>query len=155
MSDLPPPQPLPPGDGAAKPALALVRPLWFLAGCLALALGILGIFLPLLPTTPFVLLAAACFARSSSRVHDWLLAHQSFGPLIRNWRDHGAISRRGKRAALLGMAAAFLLSLALGLPLYALVIQAGVLSLTALWIWTRPEGPRGPRPPRDRQGRAR
>ena len=143
MSDLPPSPPAPPGPSGDKPAPALMRPLWFLAGSLALVLGIIGIFLPLLPTTPFVLLAAACFARSSTRVHNWLLAHKTFGPLIRNWRDHGAISRRGKRAALIGMAAAFGISVAIGLPLYALAMQAVVLSLTALWIWTRPEGPGG------------
>ncbi|MBN1479693.1 YbaN family protein [candidate division KSB1 bacterium] len=71
---------------------------WLLiaAGCLALGLGVLGIFLPLLPTTVFLLIAAACFARSSERLYQWLLNHRWFGPIIRNWREHKAISLRGK-----------------------------------------------------------
>nr|WP_283773181.1 DUF454 family protein [Craterilacuibacter sp. RT1T] len=57
-------------------------------GCLALLLGLAGVFLPLLPTTPFVLLAAACFAKSSPRLHRALLAHQLAGPIIREWQTH-------------------------------------------------------------------
>lgn len=119
-----------------------MKPLWFAAGALALALGIIGIFLPLLPTTPFVILAAACFARSSRRMHDWLLNHRSFGPAIRNWRDHRAISPRGKKFALIAMAGAFLISLALGIRLWALVAQGVVLVAMGSWIATRPDGPR-------------
>jgi uncharacterized protein len=63
-------------------------------------LGVLGVFLPLLPTTPFILLAAACFARSSARFHGWLRAHRIFGPLIREWEEHRAIPRRAKYVAI-------------------------------------------------------
>lgn len=71
---------------------------WLLiaAGCLAVAIGTLGIFLPLLPTTVFLLIAAACFARSSERLYHWLLNHRWFGPTIRNWRQFKAITLRGK-----------------------------------------------------------
>jgi len=62
------------------------------AGTIALALGVVGIFIPLLPTTPFLLLAAACFTRSSRRLHDWLLGHRVLGTYIRNYREHRAIS---------------------------------------------------------------
>lgn len=61
-----------------------------------MGLGALGVFLPLLPTTPFVLLAAACFARGSKRAHAWLLGTSTFGPLIRNWNASRSISRRAK-----------------------------------------------------------
>jgi uncharacterized membrane protein YbaN (DUF454 family) len=61
------------------------------AGGAALLLGLLGIFLPLLPTTPFVLLAAACFARSSTRLHERMLAHRIAGPIIREWHAHRAM----------------------------------------------------------------
>lgn len=76
-----------------------VRLLCLGAGFTALALGLIGIVLPLLPTTPFVLLAAACFARSSERFHGWLLNHRIAGPLIREWREYRAMPRRAKRVA--------------------------------------------------------
>lgn len=60
-------------------------------GLLAVALGMLGVFLPLLPTTPFLLLAAALFFRSSPRLYNWLLGHRTLGPYIRNFREHKAI----------------------------------------------------------------
>ena len=66
------------------------RALWLSAGLVALLLGVVGIFLPLLPTTPFVLLAAACFSRGSTRCERWLLSHRTFGPMVRDWRRHRA-----------------------------------------------------------------
>jgi uncharacterized membrane protein YbaN (DUF454 family) len=79
---------------------ALVRGLLIGAGLLCVLLGVVGIFLPVLPTTPFMLLAAACFARSSRRFHDWLLANRTFGPLIHEWEKHRSIPRRTKLAAI-------------------------------------------------------
>ncbi|MYN15259.1 DUF454 family protein [Rugamonas sp. FT107W] len=67
-----------------------------LVGCLAVALGVLGIFLPLLPTTPFLLLASACFARGSTRLHHWLLTNQMFGKYLRDYEDGKGIPLRGK-----------------------------------------------------------
>lgn len=75
------------------------RVLWLLAGLLSLATGIVGIFLPLLPTTPFVLLAAFCFSRGSTRCEHWLLNHPRFGPMVRDWREHHAIPLRAKQLA--------------------------------------------------------
>lgn len=77
------------------------------AGFAALALGVVGIVLPVLPTTPFVLLAAACFAKSSPRFHDWLLNQRIAGPLIREWRRHRAMPRKAKRAGYLLMLLSF------------------------------------------------
>ena len=65
-------------------------------GSISLGVGVLGIFLPLLPTTVFMLIAAACYARSSDRLYNWLLNHKVFGPYIKNWREHRAITRRTK-----------------------------------------------------------
>jgi uncharacterized membrane protein YbaN (DUF454 family) len=78
-----------------------VARLWFLgAGHLSIGLAVLGVFLPLLPTTPFLLLAAACYARGSVRFYNWLLNSRSFGPMIRNWREHRAVALRHKLLAI-------------------------------------------------------
>ena len=114
--------------------------LWTLAGCGAFALGFLGVFLPLLPTVPFMILAAFCFARGSERFHDWLVDHPQFGPAIQDWRRHGAISRKGKVLAVVGIALAFCISLLLGVKLWVLGVQAVVLVLVATFILTRPDG---------------
>jgi hypothetical protein len=73
-------------------------------GTLCVALGILGMFLPLLPTTPFLLLAAACYARASGRFYNWLLNHKLFGPTILEWRRHRSIAWRTKLTAIALMA---------------------------------------------------
>lgn len=119
-----------------------MRLFWILLGLMAVALGTAGLALPLLPTTPFMLLAAAAFAKSSPRLHDWLLRHRLFGPAIRDWRDHRAITPRAKRMALTAMAAALGLSLVLGLGCRIVAMQGVVLVVMGSWIWTRPDGPR-------------
>jgi hypothetical protein len=88
-----------------------VRAFFLAAGTLALVLGLIGIFLPLLPTTPFVLLAAACYARGSRRFYDWLLAQRTFGPLIHEWQRHRSIPYRTK------ITAVALMSLTLGISI--------------------------------------
>lgn len=74
----------------------LQRWLLTLAGVLALVLGVIGIVVPGLPTTPFVLLAAACFAKASPRLHAWLLAHRYLGPMVRDWEAHHSLPLRIK-----------------------------------------------------------
>ena len=65
-----------------------------LLGFLFLGLALLGVFLPLLPTTPFVLVAAACFAQSSERMHRWILTNRTFGPMVRDWEEKRCVSCR-------------------------------------------------------------
>ena len=72
-------------------------------GFLFVGIALLGVVLPLLPTTPFVLLAAACFARSSEKWHRWMLANDTFGPMIRNWEKNRCISCRVKLIAIASM----------------------------------------------------
>lgn len=114
------------------------RHLYLAGGCAAFALGSIGIFLPLLPTVPFMILAAFCFARSSPRMEKWMLEHRIYGPHIRNWRYHGAVSRRGKKAAIL----AFTISVIIALILVSFpwsMISVLAAGLGGWWIWTRPE----------------
>ena len=74
-----------------------------LMGLVFLGVAVIGVFLPLLPTTPFVLLATACFARSSEKWHRWILRNETFGPMIRNWEQHRCISCRVKLIAITSM----------------------------------------------------
>lgn len=111
---------------------------WLITGFAALGLGALGVLLPLLPTVPFLLLAAFCFARSSERFHLWLTTHPVFGPPIEDWRRSGAIRPAGKRAATISIIAAFLISVFLELPPWVLGVQAVVLSCVLIFIWSRP-----------------
>ena len=115
-----------------------MRILWLAAGLFFTALGIIGAFLPVMPTTVFLLVATACFARSSPRLHGWLVNHPTFGPPIQDWNRSGAISLRAKQLSTASMLAVLLLSLILGLRPLVLGIQAAVLCCTALFIWTRP-----------------
>ena len=114
---------------------------WLVVGVVALVLGGLGIVLPLLPTTPFILLAAFAFAQSSETLHQWLLDHNIFGPLIENWRRYRAISRRAKILSLASMLAIILISMAWQVPTYILVIQVVCLTPSAIFIATRPLPP--------------
>lgn len=74
----------------------MLRLLWFTGGIISLTLGTIGVFLPVLPTTPFVLLAAACFAKSSNRFHDYLMNNKHFGPIIKNWQENRTMPPKAK-----------------------------------------------------------
>lgn len=126
-----------------------MRTLWTLAGWFCFALGFIGAFLPLLPTVPFMLLAAYCFGRGSERFHEWLITHPTFGPPILDWMEHGTISRRSKRAAGVAILLAFVISLVLGVRPVILAIQAIVLIGVAIFIFSRREGPRRRKSPRN------
>lgn len=115
-----------------------MRYIWMLFGLVSVALGAIGVLLPLLPTVPFLLLAAFCFARGSERLHSWMLDHPTLGPPIHDWNDHGAISPSAKRLATLSVVLVFSLSLMLGLRPMILIIQGITLSCVMLFIWTRP-----------------
>lgn len=80
-----------------------VRALLWLGGALALILALIGVVVPGLPTTPFVLVAGACFVRASPRAHAWLLRNRLFGPMLREWEEHHSVRRRVKRIAVTAM----------------------------------------------------
>jgi uncharacterized membrane protein YbaN (DUF454 family) len=112
--------------------------LWLLVGLVALATGAVGLVLPLLPTTPFLLLAAFAFARSSTWLHRWLREHRAFGPLIDNWQRDGSIDRRTKRTAIIVIVLTPVVTWLLGAPLWLIGCQVVVLSVPAIFILTRP-----------------
>ena len=118
------------------------RILWNIAGLAFFAIGMVGAFLPILPTVVFMLLAAYCFARGSERLHGWLMNHRQFGPAIRDWQQHGAIRRPAKRMAMVAIALSFVLSVGIGFAVWVLAMQALVLGGVSVFILTRPEAPR-------------
>lgn len=116
-----------------------MRALLVAGGALFVGLAALGVVLPLLPTTPFLLVAAACFARSSPRLHRALLSSRTFGPLLHHWRVAGAIPRNAKILAVAGIGVVGGSSVAFFVPGIApRAIVAAILVALALWIATRP-----------------
>ena len=126
-----------------------MRLLWIFFGSLSLGLGVLGAVLPVLPTTPFVLLAAFCYARGSHRLHRMLLDSRMFGPMIADWQAEGAISRRARYTAAATMLAVLVFSVFMGVPGWVLAIQAVCMGGAATYVLTRPL------PARDRQRSSR
>jgi len=115
------------------------RIIYLALGWLAVGLGVVGIILPVLPTTPFMLVAAFAFGRASPRLRTWLIEHAQFGPPILNWEENGAISRQAKTLAVSMMALVFLISLILGLRPLLLVIQGSCLAAVSVFILSRPD----------------
>ena len=119
------------------------RTVWLLLGYAAVGLAIAGAALPLLPTTPFLLVAAYAFARSSPRLHKWLMEHKQFGPLIDNWNRYGAISPRAKATAIAVMLATLAGSWLWDVSTTVLALQAAIMAGAATFILSRPNGPGG------------
>lgn len=95
-----------------SPLSSTQRLLWSLGGWTAAGLGLLGVLLPLVPATPFLLLAATCFARSSPRAHQWLLNNRWCGPVIRQWQETRSVPRAAKLKGYLVLVASFAVSIA-------------------------------------------
>ncbi|MGE0819259.1 MAG: YbaN family protein [Candidatus Nanopelagicales bacterium] len=118
-----------------------MRWVWISLGVASVAAGAVAAVLPLVPTTPFLLVAAFAFARSSDRFHRWLTEHPRLGPPIRDWHAGRLVHRSAKRLATASIALAFAVSVVIGLPLWVLAVQAVVLSGVVAYIWSRPEPP--------------
>jgi uncharacterized membrane protein YbaN (DUF454 family) len=121
-------------------AKSLTRTAFFILGWLCLAIGVAGIVLPLVPGTLFLILAAACFTRSSPRFEAWLLAHPTLGPPIREWRAKGAIPRRIKWIACLSLLGSWVLLLVGQTPRPVVFGCLVLFGWVAGYIVTRPEG---------------
>lgn len=114
------------------------RPLWIAGGAFFVGLGTVGIFVPLLPTVVFYLLAAWCFTNSHPEWAERLYAHPKHGHHLRAWRDRRAISRKGKVAAIASMAVSVVV-VALTAGGWWPLIPLGVMATAGTWIWTRAE----------------
>jgi uncharacterized protein len=116
----------------------VMRSFYLTVGFAALALAVAGVVLPVLPTTPFLLLAAACFARSSKRFHDKLLANRIAGPIIREWTVHRSIRRGVKRWVYVLMALSFGSSILIMPTLWLQVMLAVLGIVLTFFIWRIP-----------------
>ena len=125
---------------------AAIRWLLIAAGIVATLLGVVGAFLPVMPTTPFLLVAAACFARASPKLDRMLTGSATFGPTILEWRRHRSIQWRTKLVAIGLMSAMIAVSAVVFVPTWwgkALLAAIGV--STGVWLWRIPSRDRPPR----------
>ncbi len=109
------------------------------AALLCLALGVVGLVVPGLPSTVFILLASAAAARSSPRLHHWLWQNRWFGPMLRDWAQGGRVNRRAKWHATLAMAASAALLWLVPVPWWAQALALGSMTVVLVWLWLRPE----------------
>ena len=114
---------------------------WLLAGLTSVAIAAVGVVLPLLPTTPFLLIAAFAFARSSVRLNRWLREHRSFGPMIGDWHRDGSIDYKVKRTSIIVIFMTPVITWLFGAPIWIIAGQIVVLSAAAIFILTRPSPP--------------
>ena len=116
-----------------------MRWLWWLLAYASLALGVIGIVVPGLPTVPFVLLSAFAAARGSRRLHAKLLADRRFGPMIHDWQTQGAVSRRAKRLATTMMTACAAIMFLTAPKWWMAATGTAIMVAVAVWLWFRPE----------------
>lgn len=108
-------------------------------GTVFVVTGVIGIFLPILPTTPFMLLAAWCYARSSTRFYNWIMNNKVFGPIIREWRQHRSIPRRAKTTALILMPSTFGVSIIFFVPIFWVQIMLAAMCIGMMvFMWQIP-----------------
>jgi uncharacterized protein len=116
----------------------MVKAAFALLGWICVGIGAVGIVTPLLPTTPFLLVATYCFSRSSERFNNWLLDHKTFGPIVKDWQEQRAIPMRGKVIALITLAAsAIYLGMKTGLDGWLKALALSALFCSAVFISTR------------------
>lgn len=117
----------------------MMRILLHIIGTIAVMLGFIGIFLPVMPTVPFLLIAAWAFARSSPKLQQKILNHPTYGPHVREWQERGAVSRIAKIWAIATMSFGVGVSLWLGLDYRIVFVQAAICAAIAIFLITRPE----------------
>lgn len=119
-----------------------MKAVWIALGILSLIAGFIGAFLPILPTTPFALLAAFCFSKGSDTLHEWLLNTKMFGPLIKDWEEHGVVRPKIKKLSTTMIVVLFgytLIFVKVAWWIKLIVSSTGIGVL--IFIWTRPSEP--------------
>ena len=134
-------KPQPSGPGQFKPLPAPLRAALLVFALISLATGIVGIFVPGLPTTVFILMAGWAAARSSPRLHGWLWQHRLFGPMLKNWEEGGYMSRRAKWSASAMMALCAVILLWSPAPPWAKITALVCMGVVLIWLWLRPLPP--------------
>jgi len=119
----------------------VLRALYLAIGLACVGLGVLGAFLPVLPTTPFLLISVWAFSKSSLRLERWLLEHKRFGPRLVEWRMHRVIPLSAKLAAWGSMIASLTLMIVTGRSPITIAIAAGVMAIGATYVASRPSRP--------------
>jgi uncharacterized membrane protein YbaN (DUF454 family) len=120
----------------------IMRPLFFALGWLFFAVGFVGVFVPVLPTTPLMILALWCFSRSSKRFHNWLYTHRLFGPPLQQWEEHGVIPPVAKYVAVVFMSLSlvylygFLIT-----PVWVKVVMTATIAFGLWFILSKPSNP--------------
>lgn len=131
-----PPIPTPPATMARR---WYVRWLLRVLALVSLCLGIVGVVIPGLPTTVFILLAGWAALRSSPRMHAWLWGHRLFGPMLHNWQAGGLVSRKAKRSAAAMMAVCAAILWLTPTPMWVRALACTCMAAVLLWLWHRPE----------------
>ena len=114
------------------------KPFFLVLGWVCVLLGLLGIALPLLPTTPFLIVAVWAFSRASPELAERIRNHPKAGPYIRDWQDHGVIPLKAKVLATLMMSATAVALFIFATPVWIPAVAAGVMAVVGIYIWTRP-----------------
>ena len=117
------------------------RYFWMCLGFISLGMAYLGVILPGLPYSPFVVFAAYCFAKSSPRLHNWIMTHRIFGPFLNNWNTKRVYPLKLKFFMLASMSTSLVLMYTGGVPTRGIIYTAIFMACVAIWAWRYPSTP--------------
>ncbi len=112
----------------------MAKILYLIIGWIALVLGIIGAFLPIMPTVPFLIVALWGFSKSSEKFHNWLYTHKLYGPMLQDWDKHRVIPIWGKAWAIIAMSGSLVIMFNMNIPIWAVFIAAIIMISVAIFI---------------------
>ena len=121
------------------PTVTAARFFWRALAIVCVILAVIGMILPVMPTVPFLIVAAWAAGRGWPRLEVWLLEHPRYGPDIRRWREHGSIPRRAKWLATSMMVLSTVVLMVMSVAVWVKFAAPAMMTFVALWLWTRPE----------------